>query len=168
MGERWRCDQGIQEGSKHKQHRRLPLYPEMEERLYHEYKDLRKKEIKVKGYWFRICTKHIMEETSPKNKLRVCQILGLKALNIDAESVLDELQTPVKGHLKRSKWQSKVHVFIEESKRSLSKKTENKLQFRLQHIANVDHWPDSSSILTEKHTQTQETRQYGWEEHHQG
>ena len=63
---------------------------------------------------------------SPKNKLHICQILGSKALNIDAESVLDELQTPVKGHLKRSKWQSKV--FIEESARSLPQRTENKLQ----------------------------------------
>ena len=113
-------------GSKHKQHRRLPLYPEMEERLYHEYKDLGKKGIKVKGYWFRIFEKHILEETSPKNELHVCQILGSKALNIDAELVLDELQTPVKGHLKRSKWQSKV--FIEESARSLSQRTENKQQ----------------------------------------
>ena len=52
-------------GSNHKQLRRLPLYPEIEERLYHEYKNLRKKRIKVKGYWFRICAKNILEETSP-------------------------------------------------------------------------------------------------------
>ena len=55
-------------GSNHKQLRRLPLYPEIEERLYHEYKNLRKKRIKVKGYWFRICAKNILEETSPPPK----------------------------------------------------------------------------------------------------
>ena len=52
-------------GSKHKQHARPPMHPEIETRLYQEYKELRKKGIKVKGYWFRIRAKQILEVTNP-------------------------------------------------------------------------------------------------------
>ena len=56
---RWIGDEeGIKKskkGSKHRQHVRPPLYPEMERQLYLEYKQLRKQGLKVKGYWFRIC-----------------------------------------------------------------------------------------------------------------
>jgi len=54
-------------GSKHRQHVRPPLYPEMERQLYLEYKELRKQGLKVKGYWFRVRAKQIMEVTNPES-----------------------------------------------------------------------------------------------------
>ena len=58
---RWIGDEeGIKKskkGSKHRQHVRRPLYPEMERQLYLEYKQLRKHGLKVNGYWFRIHAK---------------------------------------------------------------------------------------------------------------
>ena len=43
------------------------MYLEMERQLYLEYKQLRKQGLKVKGYWFRICAKQIMEVTNPES-----------------------------------------------------------------------------------------------------
>ena len=67
---RWIGDEeGIKKakkGSKHRQHVRPPLYPEMEQQLYLEYKQLRKQGLKVKGYWFRVRAKQIMEVTNPE------------------------------------------------------------------------------------------------------
>ena len=68
---RWIGDEdGIKKskkGSKHRQHVRPPMYPEMEQQLYLEYKQLRKQGLKVKGYWFRIRAKQIMEVINPES-----------------------------------------------------------------------------------------------------
>ena len=68
---RWIGDEdGIKKskkGSKHRQHVRPPMYPEMERQLYLEYKQLRKQGLKVKGYWFRIRAKQIIEATNPES-----------------------------------------------------------------------------------------------------
>jgi hypothetical protein len=37
-------------GSKHSEHARPAKYPDVEERLYSEYRDLRKKGLKMKGW----------------------------------------------------------------------------------------------------------------------
>ena len=68
---RWIGDEeGIKKarkGSKHRQYVRPPLYPEMEQQLYLEYKQLHKQGLKVKGYWFRVRAKQIMEVTNPES-----------------------------------------------------------------------------------------------------
>ena len=43
------------------------MYPEMEQQLYLEYKQLHKQGLKVKDHWFRIRTKQIMEVTNPES-----------------------------------------------------------------------------------------------------
>ena len=40
--------------SKHLKHQQKVMHPEMEEKLYDEYKKLCKKGLKVKGYWFKL------------------------------------------------------------------------------------------------------------------
>ena len=40
--------------SKHLKHQQKATHPEMEEKLYDEYKKLCKKGLKVKGYWFKL------------------------------------------------------------------------------------------------------------------
>ena len=40
--------------SKHLKHQQKAMHPEMEEKLYDEYKKLCKKGLKVKGYWFKL------------------------------------------------------------------------------------------------------------------
>ena len=56
-------------GSKHRQHVGPPLYPKMERQVYFEYKQLCKQGLKVKGYWFRIRAKQIMEVTNPESSV---------------------------------------------------------------------------------------------------
>ena len=52
-------------GSKHVQHSRQGRYPDMEVRLHEEYKELRAKGLKVKGYWFKVRARQLMEEICP-------------------------------------------------------------------------------------------------------
>ena len=52
-------------GSKRVKFERKAMYPEMEEKLYTEYKVLRAKGLKVKGWWFRTRVKEILEEIEP-------------------------------------------------------------------------------------------------------
>ena len=66
MGESRRRDQEFKEKIEAQAAEKTTIVLEMEERLYHEYKN-HKKGIKVKGYWFQICTKQILEETNPES-----------------------------------------------------------------------------------------------------
>jgi len=43
-------------------HDRRAKYPDVEERLYREYRDLRRKGLRVKGWWFHTKTKQIFKE----------------------------------------------------------------------------------------------------------
>ena len=52
-------------GSKHTKHDRRAKYPDVEKRLYREHRDLRRKGLKVKGWWFRTKAKQIFEELYP-------------------------------------------------------------------------------------------------------
>ena len=52
-------------GSKHAKHDRPAKYPDVEERLYREYRGLRRKGLKVKGWWFRTRAKAILQELYP-------------------------------------------------------------------------------------------------------
>ena len=51
--------------SKCVKHARRCQFPEMEEELYREYKKLRKQGYKVKGFWFRIRGKQILQQMNP-------------------------------------------------------------------------------------------------------
>ena len=57
-------------GSQHSDHKRPAVYPEMEERLYHEYKELRKKGLKVKRYWFKVHGRQLLEEANPDESFK--------------------------------------------------------------------------------------------------
>ena len=63
---RWVKDEekirGSSKGSKRVKFDRRAQYPEMEAKLYLEYKELRKKGLKVKGWWFRLRAKQILTE----------------------------------------------------------------------------------------------------------
>lgn len=52
-------------GRKRVQFKRTAHYPIMEKKLYQEYKDLRKKGLKVKKWWFILKAKEILKETNP-------------------------------------------------------------------------------------------------------
>ena len=52
-------------GSKHTKHDRPAKYPDVEEKLRAEYRELRKKGLKVKGWWFRTRAKQIFKELHP-------------------------------------------------------------------------------------------------------
>ena len=55
-------------GSKHAKKRRPAKYPAMEEKLVSEYRELRKKGIKVKGWWFKLRSKQLLETLSKLNE----------------------------------------------------------------------------------------------------
>ena len=66
---RWHADREkikkSRKGSKRVDFKRSALFPDMEERLYDEYKELRRKGLKVKGWWFRVRAKQILGELHP-------------------------------------------------------------------------------------------------------
>ena len=66
---RWMKDakirDGTEKGSKHTKHDRPAKYPDVEEKLRTEYRELRKKGLKVKGWWFPTRAKQIVEELHP-------------------------------------------------------------------------------------------------------
>ena len=53
-------------GSMRVKFERRAQHPEMEERLHREYKELRKKGLKVKGWWFRLRARQILSELQPE------------------------------------------------------------------------------------------------------
>ena len=67
---RWAGDEekikDAKKGSKHAVHVRRAMYPEMETELYREYKALRKRGLKVKGFWFKTRAKQLLERIDPK------------------------------------------------------------------------------------------------------
>ena len=67
---RWVKDEqkirGSKKGSRRAVFQRSALFPDMEERLYGEYKELRRKGLKVKGWWFRVRGKQILMELHPE------------------------------------------------------------------------------------------------------
>ena len=52
-------------GAKHVKKRRPAKYPSMEEKLVKEYREMRKKGIKVKGWWFKLRSKQLLDVLSP-------------------------------------------------------------------------------------------------------
>ena len=60
-------------GSKHIVHHRTAMYPEMEAKLYDEYKQLRRQCLKVKSYWFNIRGKQLLTHMDPDSDNRSFQ-----------------------------------------------------------------------------------------------
>ena len=54
-----------QQQRKREKFKRRAQYPEMEAKLYIEYKELRKKGLKMKGWWFRLHAQQILTELEP-------------------------------------------------------------------------------------------------------
>ena len=54
-------------GSKRVKFIRKPQHPEMEAKLYLEYKELRKKGLKVKAWWFKLRARQLLQEEDPNN-----------------------------------------------------------------------------------------------------
>ena len=73
---RWLKDENkiesSRKGSKRAKFNRTPKYPEMEDRLYREYKDLRKRGLKVKAWWFKTKAPQILAETNPGMAASFC------------------------------------------------------------------------------------------------
>lgn len=57
--------QDSKKGSKHADHDRRAKSPDVKERLYREYRDLRRKGLSVRGWWFRTKAKQLFEELHP-------------------------------------------------------------------------------------------------------
>ena len=55
-------------GSKHCRHAKGGTYEKMEEVLVKEFLDLREKGLRVRGYWFKVRAKQLMEEMEPETK----------------------------------------------------------------------------------------------------
>ena len=81
---RWVKDEekirGSSKGSKRVKFERRAQYPEMEAKLYMEYKELRKKGLKVKGWWFRVRAQQILTELKPDTNFQFSNgwFLGFK------------------------------------------------------------------------------------------
>ena len=81
---RWVKDEekirGSNKGSKRVNFDRRAQYPEMEVKLFMEYKELRKKGLKVKGWWFRLRAKQILTELEPDTNFQFSNgwFLGFK------------------------------------------------------------------------------------------
>ena len=81
---RWVKDEekirGSSKGSKRVKFERRAQYPEMEAKLYSEYKELRRKGLKVKGWWFRLRAKQILTELEPSTNFQFSNgwFLGFK------------------------------------------------------------------------------------------
>lgn len=67
---RWATDEEklkqAKKGSKRVVTTRKAAFPEMEAELYREYKSLRKRGLKVKGFWFKTRGKQLLEEMDPE------------------------------------------------------------------------------------------------------
>ena len=61
---------GASKQSKHLKHQRKAMHPEMEEKLYDEYKKHRKKGLKVKGYWFKLPAQQILKDMDGETTFR--------------------------------------------------------------------------------------------------
>ena len=68
--QRWIKDHDViaksSKGSKKVNHHRAPPHPEMEAQLIEEFRELRRKGLKVKGYWFKIRAKQILAQLKPE------------------------------------------------------------------------------------------------------
>jgi hypothetical protein len=67
---RWATSEKIiSKSSKGSKHRR-PDHPRVEAALLEEFKELRKKEVKVKGYWFKLIARQLPAEIEPDSTFK--------------------------------------------------------------------------------------------------
>ena len=57
-------------GSKHMKHTAKGEHHEMEAALYQKYKELRRKGLKVKGYWFKLRARQLLTEMNPETSFK--------------------------------------------------------------------------------------------------
>ena len=57
-------------GSKHMKHTAKEEHHEMEPALYQEYKEFRRKGLKVKGYWFKLRAGQLLTEMNPETNFK--------------------------------------------------------------------------------------------------
>ena len=107
MVQRWVKDEekikASSKGSKKSKHERRADYPEMEEELHREYRQLRTRGLKVKGWWFRKRGNRFLRTCTQTRPLR-SRTVGLLLSNKDLESAIEGQPT----HAKRSQAIKKV------------------------------------------------------------
>ena len=98
---RWARDEEkiekAKKGSKHVQHHRRAMHPEMEAELYREYKQLRKQGLKVKGYWFKVRAKQLLTEMDPEASFHSLMVGSFRRSRNVAQKSADDKQAAIQG-----------------------------------------------------------------------
>ena len=130
------------------------MYPETRTELYQEYKALRKRGLKVKGFWFKTRAKQLLEWIDPETLFSFSDGWFARS-NITSVST-NVFQKPAddKKSAVRSSARSLVTVNRRERWDGLDSTRSRMLIRRL----------SSSVLLTDQHMQTLETAQFGSEE----
>ena len=141
---RWVADEGkiknSKKASKRVKHARRCQFPEMEEELYREYKKLRKQGYKVKGFWFRIRGKQILQQMNPDVSFQFSESWfdGFKSRNrISLRRPTNVCQKPAADKREAvQQFHRAVRAIAHEER-----PTRPVGRFTLQQIANVDQTP---------------------------
>ena len=124
-------------GSKHIKHDRPAMYPDVEEKLRVEYRELRKKGLKVKGWWFRTRAKQIFKELHPDKTLSF-QTRSLLVSRLAATSACVVAPIHARGSLLTRNQQ--FHQAIRHEARN-GESVGQLGRFKLSQIANIDQTP---------------------------
>ena len=141
---RWVKDEqkigGSKKGSRRAVFQRSALFPDMEERLYGEYKELRRKGLKVKGWWFRVRGKQILMELHPEalfqfscswfDGFKTCHRISLRRATNACQKPPDDKMEAIRRFHQSIRRKART----EESSGPLGRWTQR-------HIANVDQTP---------------------------
>ena len=102
---RWVADEGkiknSKKASKRMKHSRRCQFLEMEEELYRESKKLRKQGYKVKGFWFRIRGKEILQQMNPDIFSSLNH--GSTDSSLEIESALGNQQMCARNHSRQER-----------------------------------------------------------------
>ena len=126
--------------SKRVAHSRRCQYPDLEEELYREYKNLRRQGVKVKGFWFRTRAKQLLQQMHPDDTFHFsdCWFNGFKSRHrISLRRPTNTSQRPAAD--KREAIQQ-FHRTIRKLAAE-ERPTRPVRRFTLKQIANVDQTP---------------------------
>ena len=115
-------------------------FPEMEEELYREYKQLRRQGFKIKGYWFKERAKQLLKEMNPDSSFKFSDSWfdGFKSRHrISLRRATNVCQKPA------SDKRAAVQQFHQNIRRAAHEERPTRPvgRFALQQIANVDQTP---------------------------
>ena len=141
---RWAQDEQkiekAKQGSKHVEHNRRAMYPEVEAELYREYRQLRKHGLKVKGYWFKVRAKQLLAEKIPEasflfsddwfDAFKQCHRISLRRATNVSQKPADDKRGAIQG----------FHLTIREVAREGEIKGPLG-QFQLHQVANMGQTP---------------------------